>query len=181
MDQTPALLKAFAKHGARDSSEKHWPRHIHEGSNKTRFECCEDSKNSLAYFRAVQGHSGGISIDRELVEYIQIPCNWKEFVFHRCCSFNINSILENGLMAGGKQSKEGRQAIFFTPLDPFGENPCDEEPSDDFTIPREVHCHSSWKHDLDAVYWVKLSRAQVSMRRLMTPHRTHTRIFSRQM
>ena len=32
------LLKAFAKHGARDFSEKHWLRLIHEGSSKTRFE-----------------------------------------------------------------------------------------------------------------------------------------------
>ena len=62
----PVLLKAFAKHGARDFSEKYWLRLIHEGSSKTRVECCEDSKNSLTYFRAIQGHSGGIPIDPEL-------------------------------------------------------------------------------------------------------------------
>ena len=46
----PKLLKAFAKQGARDfSEEEDWPRLIHEGSSKTRFECCEDSKNSLAF------------------------------------------------------------------------------------------------------------------------------------
>ena len=49
----PVLLKAFAKHGARDFSEKHWLRLIHEGSNKTRFEYCEDSEDSLAYFRSI--------------------------------------------------------------------------------------------------------------------------------
>ena len=32
----PVLLKAFAKHGARDFSEKYWLRLIHEGSSKTR-------------------------------------------------------------------------------------------------------------------------------------------------
>ena len=36
------LLKAFAKHGARDFSEKHWLRR----SNKTRFEYCEDSQRT---------------------------------------------------------------------------------------------------------------------------------------
>ena len=46
----PVLLKAFAKHGARDFSEKHWLQLIHEGSSNTRFEYCEDSNNSLAYF-----------------------------------------------------------------------------------------------------------------------------------
>ena len=57
----PVLLNAFAKHRARDFSEKHWLRQFHEGSSKTRFEYCEDSQNSLAHFRAIQGHSGGIS------------------------------------------------------------------------------------------------------------------------
>ena len=39
---------------------------------------CEDSKMFLAYFRAIQGHSGGITIDPELMEHILIPYNWKE-------------------------------------------------------------------------------------------------------
>ena len=61
------LLKAFAKHGARDFLDEQWLRLIHEGSSKTRFECREDSKNSLAYFRSIPGHSGGIPIDPELI------------------------------------------------------------------------------------------------------------------
>ena len=73
----PVLLKAFAKHGARDFSEKHWLRLLHEGSSKTRFEYCEDSKNSLACFGAIQGHSGGISIDPEMMGYIRKPNCWK--------------------------------------------------------------------------------------------------------
>ena len=63
----PVLLKAFAKHGARYFSDEQWLRLVHEGSSKTRSEYCEDSKNSLAYFRAIQGHSGGIPIDPELM------------------------------------------------------------------------------------------------------------------
>ena len=55
----PKLPTAFADRGARDFSEPDWLRHIHEGSNKTTFEYCEDSKNSLTDFRAIQGHSGG--------------------------------------------------------------------------------------------------------------------------
>ena len=52
------------------------------------------------------------------------------------------------------------QATRFRPFNPFGENPAEEAPSDDFTMPRKVHYHSIWKHDQDAVCWVKLSRAQ---------------------
>ena len=65
----PVLLKVFAKHGAREISEKHWFRLVCEGSSKTRVEYCEDSKNSLAYVRAIQGHSGGIPINPELMEF----------------------------------------------------------------------------------------------------------------
>ena len=83
----PVLLKAFTKHGARDFSEKYWVRLIHEGSSKTRVEHCEDSKNSLAYIRAIQRHSGGLSIDLELMGYIRIPHSWKKFIFHSACSF----------------------------------------------------------------------------------------------
>ena len=156
----PLLLKAFAKHGARDFSEKHWLRLVHQGSRKTRFENCEDSNNSLAYFRAIQGHSRGLTINPELMEHIPIPYNWKEFIFHWGCSFSIQSILENGLILDGKESKEGRQTIFFTPLDPFEANSGAEEPRNDNTIPQKVHYHSYWKRDQDAVHWIKLSRAQ---------------------
>ena len=55
----------------------------------------------------------------------------ERILFHKGCSFNVISILKSGLIAGERDSKEGRQTIFFTPLDPFGDNPDEEEPSDD--------------------------------------------------
>ena len=42
----PKLLRAFGDQGARESSENDWIQHMYEGSNKTRFEYCENSKNS---------------------------------------------------------------------------------------------------------------------------------------
>ena len=77
----PVLLKAFAKQEARDFSDTEWLGLIHQGSSKTRFEYCEDSKNSLAYFRAIQGHSGGITVAPELMGHTLIPYNWKEYFF----------------------------------------------------------------------------------------------------
>ena len=97
------LLKAIAKHGERDFSDEQWLRLVHEGSSRTRFDYCEDSTKSLACFRAIQGHSGGIPIDPELMVYIRIPDNWKGFFFHRGRSFSIQSILENGLILGGNE------------------------------------------------------------------------------
>ena len=132
------LLKAIAKHEARDFSDKYWLYFIHQGSSKVRIECCEDSKKSLAYFRAIQGHSGGTPLDPELMGYIRIPYNLNEFFFHRGCSFSIQFILENGLIPRGKESNKGRQTIFFTPLNPFGgSSEEEEEPRIDFTVPQK--------------------------------------------
>ena len=59
-----------------------------------------------------------------------------------------------------RQSKERRQTIFFTPLSPFGDNPDEEEPSDDLSKPRKVHCYSKWKNSQDAVSWLNSARTQ---------------------
>ena len=146
--------KALAKQGPRDFSDKHWRRLVHQGSSKTRFECCEDSKNSLAYFRAIQVHSGGITIDPELMGHLLIPYKLKEYIFHRGCSFSIQSILEKDSF---QVERKGREA-FFTPLNPFGEDSDEEEPRDDYTVLQKVHNHTNnCKRNQDAVYWVKLS------------------------
>ena len=39
----PVLLKAFADKGAHELSQQEWTQHIHQGSNKVRFEYCENS------------------------------------------------------------------------------------------------------------------------------------------
>ena len=62
----PVLLKACAKHGARDFSEKYMLRLIMKETARQESSIV-DPKNSLAYFGAIQGHSGGIPIDPELM------------------------------------------------------------------------------------------------------------------
>ena len=119
-----------------------------------------NSKNSLLYIRAIQGHTSGNLTALELMGHVAIPCKWREFLFHRGCSFDVTSIIKSGLIAGGRESKEGRQTIFFTPLNPFGDNPDEEGPSEDLSKPRKVHYHSKRKSRQDAVYWVNLARAQ---------------------
>ena len=99
-------------------------------------------------------------IAAELVGHVAIPYKWKEFLFHRGCCHDNTSVLKSGLIAGGRESKEGRQTILFEPLNPFGNNPDDEEPSEDVSKPRKVHYHSTWKSRQDAVYWINLAQAQ---------------------
>ena len=54
-------------------------------------------------------------------------------------------------LEGRKVKKE--DTIFFTPLKHFGENPDEEEPSEDFSKPRKVHHHRNWKHNQNAENW----------------------------
>ena len=68
--------------------------------------------------------------------------------------FSFTSSLEAGRTAGGKEDREGQ--TIFTALNLFVEKfPDEEEDSDDLSAPRRVHHHSSWKHDQDAVYWMR--------------------------
>ena len=94
----------------------------------------------LLYFRAIQGHTGGGMIPPNLMRHVAIPYIWKEFLFHRGCSYNVQSILRSGLIAGGRKSKQGRHTIFFTQLN--------------------LHYECIWKTDQDAVFWINLARAR---------------------
>ena len=50
----------------------------------------------------------------ELKGHVALPYHWKGLLFHRGCSSNVTWILDTGLPAGGRESKEGRQRILLT-------------------------------------------------------------------
>ena len=54
-----------------------------------------------------------------LMNYVMVPYRWKQCIYHVGQARDQYSIAEAGLVAGGKERKEGMQTIFFTPLDPF--------------------------------------------------------------
>ncbi len=72
---------------------------------------------------------------------------------------DIISIAEIGLVAGGKERKEGRETIFFTPLDPFNSDADEAESITDIAKPRKVQYQIHWRPEQDAVYWIHLSTA----------------------
>ena len=114
----PQLRRDFEREGARTVSYSQWLGHIYRGSNKPRFQCRVDSNNNLLHVRAIQGHSGGELIAPELLNHVAIPPRWKEYLYHVGSFFAVNSILQAGLIAGGRDTEEGRQTVFFTFLDP---------------------------------------------------------------
>ena len=63
----------------------------------------------------------------ELVGHVAIPYSWKEFVFHRGCEASSQV----------KESKEGRQTVFYTPLDPWHD--IEEQFGGDLSKSRQVH------------------------------------------
>ena len=126
---------------------------LHNYYFQVRFECCENSQNILGISKDTLV---GITSAPELMGHVVLPCNWKEFLYHKGCSFNMKSILEQGLISGGKETKEGRRTIFFTPLNPFGKDEEEEAVHGDLSVQRRLHYSSDWKHDQDAVYWVKI-------------------------
>ena len=89
-----------------------------------------------------------------------VPCNLIVCIFHWGCFFGIKSSLATKLLTRGRESNEGRQTIFFTPLTPSGENSDEKESSDDPPLPRKKHCYRNWKPYQDALHWIKKSPAQ---------------------
>ena len=66
--------------------------------------------------RAVQGHSGGTMLIFHCKITWKILFNWIEYIYHIGSSHDCNSIIKSGLVAGGKDTHEGRQTVFFTAM-----------------------------------------------------------------
>ena len=80
------------------------------------------------------------------------------YIYHVGCTFNLHSIVRNGLVPGG-QNLSRRQTVFFLPIDPRDENHKHSEHID-FSVPRRArYVHSAWKRHQDAVFWVDINLA----------------------
>ena len=117
-------------------THQRWIDHLKRGSGKKRFQYCLDCNGYSLYMRAIQGHSGGNKVDPPLQENVEIPYSWIKYIYHAGASHDCNSIIQSRLIAGGKDTKEGRQTVFFTAVDLMNEPQEDE--FDDVTKPRLV-------------------------------------------
>ena len=72
--------------------------------------------------------------------------------------FNLHSIINNGLIPGGRNSSK-RQTLFFLHIDPRDKGHKDPEKID-LNVPRRAqYLHSAWKKPQDAVYLVDIDLA----------------------
>ena len=144
----PALKGRFKNQLEKEFTNEDWLQCLYLGSIKTRFEICKH-ENAV-----------GMIISPRLMNFVMIPNKWKRFIYHLGRARDQYSIAEAGLVAGGKERKEGRQTIFFTPLDPFNSDADEAESITDIKKPRKVQYQIHWRPEQDAVYWIHLSTAQ---------------------
>ena len=97
-------------------------------------------------------------MDPMLQDNVVIGTEIFSYIYHVGCTFNLHSIISNGLIPGG-QNLSRRQTVFFLPVDPRDE--CHKDPEYiDFSVPRLArYLHSAWKRHQDAVFWVDIDLA----------------------
>ena len=125
------------------------------GGSKRRYQYCSDNLGTIIYLRALQGHSGSNLIDPSLQDNVFIGPGIFPYIYHVGSTFNLYSIVSNGLVPGG-QNLTRRQTVFFLPIDPRNESHKDPEYID-FSVPRLARfMHKTWKRHQDAVFWVHI-------------------------
>ena len=125
------------------------------GGFKRRSQYCSDNLGAILYLRALQGHSGNNLIDPTLQDNVLIGPGIFPYIYHVGSTFNVYSIVSNGLVPGG-QNLSRRQTVFFLPVDPRNESHRDPEYID-FSVPRLArYMHKAWKRHQDAVFWVDI-------------------------
>ena len=112
---------------------------------------CFESK----LFQSIQGHSGDNAVDPALQDNVLLPKGFTEYIYHVGNANELNSIIRNGLIPGGKSFKRGRPAVFCTE-DVYGM----EETPRDLTKPRIAPYKNTWKRLQHTVFWCKFKLAQ---------------------
>ena len=125
------------------------------GGSKRRYQYCSDNLGTIIFLRALQGHPGSNLIDPALQDNVLIGPGIYPYIYHVGSTFNLYSIVSNGLVPGG-QILSRRQTVFFSPVDPRNESHRDPEYID-FSVPRLArYMHKAWKRHQDAVFWVDI-------------------------
>ena len=129
------------------------------GGNKKRFQYCTDpSGQEMLYIWALQGHSGRNPIDPSLQDNVLIPNDFFEYTYHVGCAISLHSIMNSGLIPGGR-NLSNRQTVFFLPVDPMDKEHKDPDVID-LEAPRLAwYKQKTWKKHQNTMYWVDINLA----------------------
>ena len=113
------------------------------------------SADTILHLRAIQGHSGGKHINPTLQDNVLLPSDFAEHIYHVGSSHDMHSNIQSGLIAGGRDVKKGRRAVFFTAVNAMYIGHYRER-DHDVTKPRIVVYNPKWKTHQTTVYWCNL-------------------------
>ena len=119
-----------------------------------------NSSNQFLYLRAIQGHSRDNAIDPELQDNVLLPKGFTEYTNDVGDAIEFNSIVRIGLIPGRKSITRGRQAVFFTTVNPMEDRNSTIETPRDFTKPRIAPYKNTWKRNQNTACWCNLKLAQ---------------------
>ena len=145
------------------------------GGPKKSFQYCLNLNSSkhFLYFRAIQGHSGGTLVDPALQDNVLLPNDFADYIYHIGNAHDMHSIIQGGLIPGGKSLKRDRQALFFTAVSPTDDNQDLEEVQYDLDKPRIAVSKHTWRAHQNTLYWCNLKVAQRKRLQFYQP-RSHT-------
>ena len=131
-------------------------------SQKKRFQHCVNPNSSehFLYFRAIQGHSGGTLVDPPLQNNVLLPDDFAEYIYYVGNAHDMHSIIQCGLIPGGKSLKRDRHSVFFTAVNPMYTYQHQEEAQYDLDKPRTAVYKSTSRIQQNSVYWCNLTVTQ---------------------
>ena len=153
---TTCLEGSRGQISSRDTQQ--WITCLLKGTNKIRFEYCLNQRDQIINLRAPQGHSGGVGVDPTLQHKVQILDGWTDYIRHVESTWGYRSVVDAGLLAGGKGDNQGRHTCFFTAVNPLCESNVEQSYESGQT--RMVPNRMKWKWHHDAVCRFDLTIAQ---------------------
>ena len=110
---------------------------------------------------------------RSMLHLVVLPDDFTEYICHVGGFTNLHSMIRSVLVAGGKDAKKGRQAVFFTTVNPMEIR--DHWPTEfDLTKPRIAIHRQNLKVYQDTVYWVSLKLLRGTDLRSTRPDQTRS-------
>ena len=109
------LFSMFCRKGLelKKWTKQAWLNHLERRSDEKRFRCCLASNGYIPFMRHISRPLWRKKkFDLSLQDNVQIPYNWREYIHHGGSSRCRSSIVQSGLIAGGTDSKGGRQTVF---------------------------------------------------------------------
>ena len=132
------------------------------GGQKKRFQCCFNPNypHQILYLRAIQGHAGS-TLNPALQDNVLLPEGFTEYVYQVGNGKELRSTVNHGLIRGGVSLRTGRQAVFFTIVNPMdnqdgvGRNPMRLVTSNNRVIQKYLETLLQ-----NTVFWCNLNLAQ---------------------